>query len=285
MKHATYFFALLFFSYSSMSDELIIPNHFSAGTKAVASEVNENFSAVELAVDGNAADISQILDLVTALEARVNILEASNNELQADKIFMQNFIDNILPYMQGGLDAQGRTSIFFTGANVHVNNGLGNTSTINGLGNLIIGYDENFVSFGPEFCVGSNKDIALSADSNQVDCEANGGVWSTVNQKNGSHNLVVGIEHSYPQYGGLISGRNNVAAGIYSVVSGTSNVSSGAYSSISGGKFGIANGESSSISGGRNNIASGRGSSISGGSNGEAIGTNDWVAGTLFEDF
>ncbi len=42
---------------SSYAAEVDIPNSFSAGTPAVAADVNANFTAVETAVDGNAVDI------------------------------------------------------------------------------------------------------------------------------------------------------------------------------------------------------------------------------------
>jgi len=59
-----------------------------------------------------------------------------------------------------------------TGVNVRIRNGSGQTSTINGKGNLIVGYDE------------ANAD----------------------DEKTGSHNLVVGPYHSYPSYAGLVTG-------------------------------------------------------------------------------
>lgn len=49
--------------------ELDIPNSFTTGTPAVAADVNSNFTAVETAVDGNAADIAAMLATITAMEA------------------------------------------------------------------------------------------------------------------------------------------------------------------------------------------------------------------------
>ena len=49
-------------------------------------------------------------------------------------------------------------------------------------------------------------------------------------------NLVVGPEHSWTSYGGLIAGYNNTVTGAYSSVSGGyDNTASGGYSSVSGG--------------------------------------------------
>src|SRR5262245_3099781 len=63
-----------------------------------------------------------------------------------------------------------------SGCNVHIRNGTGSTTTINGLGNLIIGYNEN-----------SNP----------------------VQPRGGSHNLVVGKEHGYTNVAGVVSGEHN----------------------------------------------------------------------------
>ena len=43
---------------AAVAGELDVPNQFRAGAPAVAAEVNENFAAVEAAVDGNAQDIA-----------------------------------------------------------------------------------------------------------------------------------------------------------------------------------------------------------------------------------
>jgi hypothetical protein len=200
--------------------------------------------------------------LLAAYDARITALE----ELLAS-VTLEN----------GGQD------FVFTGVNVHVRSGSGATwGTINGLGNLIVGYDEARTS-------GSDK--------------------------SGSHNLVVGPKHNYTSYGGLVAGYqnaisgnqasvcgglNNTASGNGSSVSGGwYNTASGLYSSVSGGKFNTASGTSSSVSGGENSSASGQASSVSGGSDNEASGVAssvsgghyrnvsgqyDWRAGGLFED-
>ncbi len=187
-------------------------------------------------------------------------------------------------------------NINFDGVNVRIRNGLGATNgdpncpiekpcsaniQVNGLGNLIVGYDE-----------------AISPSN-----------------KTGSHNFVVGPGHSYPGYGGLVAGFNNTISGDFSSVSGGSgNFAAGRAASVSGGSNNLANGSTSSVSGGIQNEAlasdshvsggvfnktnggastvtggllneaNGTHSSVSGGSNRNANGTNDWVAGSLFED-
>jgi hypothetical protein len=165
--------------------------------------------------------------LLAAYDARITALE----ELLAS-VTLEN----------GGQD------FVFTGVNVHVRSGSGYTNlTPNGLGNLIVGYDEARPS-------GSDK--------------------------SGSHNLVVGSNHNYTSYGGLVVGNNNTISGGYASVSGGhDNTASGPYSSISGGYINTASSSSSNVSGGRNNTASDTYSSVSGGYGNEASGYHASVSG------
>ena len=100
----------------------------------------------------------------------------------------------------------GGDDFVFTGVNVHVRSGSGATDgSVNGLGNLIVGYDE---------LRGSGLD-----------------------DKTGSHNLVVGPTHNYSSYGGLVAGCRNAVSGIYASVSGGSNnAASNECASVSGGR-------------------------------------------------
>ena len=114
-------------------------------------------------------------------------------------------------------------TISFHGVNVRIVNGTGTTDgVVDGAGNLIVGYNE---------LRGAGDD------------------------RSGSHNLVVGKEHNFTTFGGLVAGRTNTLGGIHA-----------------------------SVSGGRFNTASGDYSSVSGGLNRAAAGTSDWRAGSLFED-
>jgi hypothetical protein len=142
----------------------------------------------------------------------------------------------------------GGDDVVFTGVNVHVRSGSGATDgTINGLGNLIVGYNE-----------------ARSSGSD----------------KTGSHNLVVGRDHNYTSYGGLVAGYKNTVSGSYSSVSGGyNNTASHDYSSVSGGYGNTANGDWSSVSGGYWNTASGLSSSVSGGEFNEASGYHSSISG------
>ena len=134
----------------------------------------------------------------------------------------------------------------FTGCDVEIRNGLGSTETSNGTGNLIVGYNENSFSF----------------------------------TRTGSHNIVVGKDHGYSSYGGMVVGIQNIISGEFASVSGgVSNEASGNWSSVSGGFFNTASGERSSVSGGGFNTASGERSSVSGGDDNTASGLSSSVSG------
>lgn len=279
----SYFIKLIFLSFISsfmvsiQAAEVTIPNQFSAGTAAVAAEVNANFNAVEVAVDDNAVRVAQLETMVASLESAINTLQAENAKLT-------NFVDTVLPYMRGGMDEQNNPAVFFSGANVHINNGEGSTTTVNGAGNLIVGYNEVGTAellSSRGFCSIVNIDAATPY-LNQVDCENASGSWSTTSgaQKIGSHNIVVGGGHSYTQYSGLVAGSGNVIAAPASNVStGVLNLASGFRSSISGGSLNTASGFSSVVSGGNRNVSSGFQSSVSGGSQNSSIGISSSVSG------
>src|SRR5690606_24409435 len=128
------------------------------------------------------------------------------------------------------------------------------TAAPNGLGNLIVGYNE-----------ADNLVFSCSNGSYLIksDCERNGHQWDT-NYKTGSHNLIVGPSHNYSQYGGFVAGHSNtINSGHVSVSGGLENVASGPNSSVSGGIGNRARGHLSSVSGGRLNTAEGNASSIS----------------------
>jgi hypothetical protein len=131
--------------------------------------------------------------------------------------------------------------------NVQVVDGSGDTDgPVNGLGNLFVGYNENFVGA----------------------------------TRTGSHNLVVGMDHEYTSYAGLVAGAQNTITGpSASVTGGYSSTASGDASSVSGGRNNTASGNYSSVSGGYGNEASGSDSSVSGGGGNVASGDYSFVGG------
>jgi hypothetical protein len=201
-------------------------------------------------------------DLISALqslEARVAELEATVGQLGdlADYITIET-VDGI-------------PRIIFHDVNVQIVSGAGDTYTINGKGNLIIGYDAESTSI-TEVCSDGQY-------NNQTDCEDNGEVWDS-SHKSGSHIIVVGDEHNYSRAGGFVAGlRNTINRNNATVTGGQENTASGENSSVSGGEEHIASGQNSIVAGGYQNFATGRNSSVSGGVNNTASGDESSVTG------
>jgi hypothetical protein len=123
-----------------------------------------------------------------------------------------------------------------------------------GLGNLIVGYDEVNTSTVVYACSDGN-------DADQASCEGVGEIWS-YSHKSGSHYLVTGSANNYSQYGGIVAGDCNFATN--------------SYSTVTGGIFNIASGGGTSVSGSMSSVSGGKAPSVS--------GQDDWQAGALFED-
>ncbi len=166
-----------------------------------------------------------------ALTARVSTLETNVSDLQT----LLAGVSRTTFY--------GKDTLQFSGMNVQVVNGTGSTQTTNGLGNLIVGYDE-----------------VLPGDPDPT--------------TSGSHDIVVGLGNNFSSYGGFLGGFYNTISGNYaSVTGGAVNTASANASAVSGGDWNIASGDASSVSGGLHNHASGdEGSSISGGEDNIASG-------------
>lgn len=160
-------------------------------------------------------------------------------------------------------DGQGGTveTIRVTGVNLQIVNGLGATNgypanpdlvsgsvQTNGVGNLIVGYNELGNVFGDD--------------------------------RRGSHNIVVGHGNTYTSFGGLIASRDNTISAAYASVSGgTSGRASGTFAAINGGQFADASGSSSSVLGGYNGDATGAYATIAGGRDNDATGDYSSVSG------
>lgn len=235
---------------------LTIPNIFISGTPASAAEMNANFDAVEAEVDDNDSRITALETLVATLQAQLAAVQ-NNSVLDLDGTLTLD------------TDANGYRRALFSGVNVQVVNGV-DQATINGLGNLIVGY--NNARSGINYC-------ANGWYADQAACEGAGETWAR-SHKSGSHNLVAGDQNGYSQTGGVVFGRFNAINRAYAGVSGgTSNRASGFYSSVSGGNNNIASGQASSVSGGNTNTASGSYASVSGGDFSTAYGNFSSVSG------
>ena len=132
-------------------------------------------------------------------------------------------------------------TIRISGVNLQIVNGLGATNgypadpgssdpancVTNGVGNLIVGYNE--AGFMP------------------------------VDDRTGSHNVAVGTANNYSSFGGLVVGAANSITGAWATVSGgVENTASGEHSSVSGGEYNTASGGRSSVSGGLHEHRNGR---------------------------
>jgi hypothetical protein len=180
---------------------------------------------------GTAQDASSARD-AKALEQRVEALE--------DKLVAVTF------------DAT-NNEVVITGANLRIVNGLGNTETTNGLGNLIVGYNESRFIF--------------------PDCHPLATDPFCKDTRTGSHNVVVGRLHNFSSFGGLVvASGNEISAAFASVSGGSENTASGVFASVSGGNKNTASDTAAWVSGGQQNTASDQLASVSGGFQNTASG-------------
>ena len=255
---------------------------FQPNTTARSSEVNQNFSRIRDAVNDNFSLIQQLQQQVQQLQQQVQQLQQQIQQLQNRLASVES--NTVLQldgkvYLTDG-PAGTDTVVRFEGVNVQIVNGQGSTDTTNGLGNLIVGYDEERAD-ADSFTARETCSLGQYWND-QTQCEANNGTWGK-NFKTGSHNIIVGGRNAYSAYGGIVSGFLNVINSPYaSVPGGINNIASGHYSSVSGGFFNTASGSGSSVSGGSSNTASGTDSSVSGGYNNTASGSWSSVSGGSF---
>jgi len=261
------------------ADNLSVPNTFSAGSKAVAAEVNENFSAVSAAVNDNDSRIAALEAALSTLQNTVNAQAATIASLQEQlAVVNDSEVMKLEDYIAVGSDTRGPL-VQFSGVNLQLVNGQGATNTINGLGNFIIGYDEADSS-GNGHCNSGTNPSDNSKLLDQSTCTRAGFHWSTSGFKTGSHYLVLGTENNYSSYGGLVAGwRNTSSYDLAAVTGGTGNLAAGLTSSVGGGESNTASGDFSSISGGSTNSAAQNWSSVSGGLSNSATGTASSISG------
>jgi hypothetical protein len=144
------------------------------------------------------ADLTAARNRISALEAKLANVTLANNTLR------------------------------ISGVNVRIDNGAGATTARNGLGNLILGYNES------------------------------------PGQQTGSHNFMLGRSHTATGYGGIVAGASNKLTGGYAVAVGYGNTAQGKYSFAAGDRN-TASGERASATGGSQNTAAGLASAVTGG--------------------
>lgn len=175
-----------------------------------------------------------------------------------------------LVYLDDGYGNLVNKTIRITGVNVQIVNGLQATNgnplspdtiatsltAVNGVGNLILGYNE----------LGN----------------ANG------DDRTGSHNLVVGHGNTYASFGGIVAGWDNTIGnpanprvGAYATVAGgTLNRATSTSAAVAGGKSNVAGNDATAVLGGENNLVSGDYGTIVGGHDNFVTGSADWAVVT-----
>jgi hypothetical protein len=201
------------------------------------------------------ADLTSLDGRVSDIEGDYLVAASLSGYATQSWVSSRGYVEDLADYVS--VDTAS-SAVTFSGANVYVQSGSGysddnitgvlgdGSGSLTGLGNLIIGYDED-----------------------------DGG-----DTKTGSHNLVIGFSHSYSTFGGLISGYDNTLDGAAgALIGGSSNFVSNDFSVVSGGYNNEADEVYSVVSGGHSNDATGRYSVVSGGYDNEAAGNYSAVSG------
>jgi hypothetical protein len=287
-RHRALSLALVIAAVASQANAEVALHTFQPGERARAADVNGNFNNLKVAVEAAERRNVELQNRIRDLEAALSNVRALNGVVTVEAV--------------GGV-----RTVRLTGVNLQVVNGLNRTESINGAGNVIIGYDEpNTFSTRPICSQARATNGALITD--EAGCLAAGAVFST-QHKSGSHNLVLGTQNGYSSFGGIVGGRFNYINEIFaSVIGGVDNRASGRFSvivagqghltqesaailggignqalarnsSITGGVGNVASGENASITGGERNIASGRTSTVAGGLLNTASGQGANVSG------
>lgn len=192
--------------------------------------------------------------MVNSVELSVFLLEMQGTMLamQSQIESLQNTVDSLEAELVPGLanymsiDPEAHT-VLISGANFHLNNGGGSSYTTNGLGNLIVGYNE---------------------DSPNLEL-----------QRSGSHNLIMGATNDYTGASSIVTGQSNKMYATEAIVTGANNVVSGIRSAVIGGNNNSAGGEMCVVIGGQSNDAIGSSAAIIGGNDNTASGVHSVVAG------
>jgi hypothetical protein len=194
-----------------------------AALEAKSTNQGNQLAALQAAVATQAAQIGVLLNQITTQQSQIAAVETAVNTQGGQMSSVQASIGTLATQLLAVADKLLHVTRFgndlvINGANLHIRNGLGSTETVNGVGNLIIGYNESPVEA-----------------SSQV----------------GSHNLVIGIGHAWTSYGGFVAGSSNSILRPYASVSGgTHNTAIALGASISGGGFNRAFGNWSTVGGG-----------------------------------
>ena len=184
-----------------------------------------------------------MVDTLT-LEDAFFMMMAQIIELQGQVEALQSAV---IPGLSDHVSIEDDQTLLISGVNLQVVNGAGSTSAVNGLGNVIVGYNESD---------------------------------SLTTERGGSHNLVMGRWNQYGSFSGIAHGlRNSVLNDESAVIAGSNNVVSGVRSAVFGGDQNTASGNKVVAMGGAENEAKGSVTSILGGSSNVSDGTASVIVG------
>jgi FtsZ-binding cell division protein ZapB len=235
-----------------------------SGLQASNTTLQSQVSGLQTSNTTLQSQVSGLQTSNTTLQSQVSSLQTSNTALQSEVSGLQNQLTTAQPVLalapfvsvdpnpENGVAGP---NIKFTGANIHILSGsnatddnLSTGGSLTGLGNLIIGYDENPPS-------------------------------TPTGYRGGSHNLVIGQFHTFTSdaFGGFVAGSQNTIYFRSSSVLGGSNNSAGG-GSVLGGSFNDAE-SGSTVGGGFSNNAFGGDCSICGGRNNTALASTAVVIG------
>lgn len=182
----------------------------------LTADVSANTAAIE-AVGPHYTDAEAIAAVGPHFSGKHDDLtNVSANQHHVPAVTDLTGIENAIAYYDDLLDGVSRSdddpntgdtdTLRFSGMNVQVVNGSNSTESVNGTGNLIIGYNE-LQPFGDLY-------------------------------RSGSHMLVTGKYNNYLSYGGMVVGWLNTASGDSASVSGgRANAATGVYDWVAGGLF------------------------------------------------
>ncbi len=191
----------------------------------------------EFEVGGIMLDTLTLEDAFLMMMAQIIELQGQVEALQA----------SVIPGLSDHVSVVNDETVLFSEVNLQVVNGQGTTSSVNGLGNLIVGYNESD---------------------------------SLTTERGGSHNLVMGRWNQYNAYSGIVHGlRNTVMNHESAAIAGSNNVVSGVRSAVLGGDQNTASGNKVVAIGGLENEAKGSVTSILGGSSNVTDGTASVILG------
>ena len=196
----------------------------------------------------------QVDSIRGGLENQINevglSLADTQNKLDSELDAVQNTLSGLSGMLACISPDSDEEDLIFSGCNVHLRNGLSRgTPGMNGFGNFIVGYNEF-----DDACIGC--------------------------QRSGSHNIIVGENHDWTSYGGIVGGKQNRIRGPNAaVLGGFRNEATGVTAAIVGGGSNIAHGRESAIVGGNSNQANGIRSAVLGGYTNTCSGPYTSIAG------